>query len=441
MNDKFEKLLASFSERYAKEYDYYERSSALARQKLEALVQEYGIRAIVSHRAKDPSRLISKIRQRSVERNYKAVGQIYSDIVDLAGVRIALYFPDQRNKVKEIIENNFDVIGSKKEFPEDVKGKYKNKKFSGYWATHYRVKLGDLPNTADALRYEDAQIEIQIASVLMHAWSEVEHDLVYKPLDGDLSETEHQLLDQINGLVLAGETALEQLQVARQRRVAEQDKKFRDHFELADFLSGAMPSDDAAVGDSSLLGSSERLFNLLATVDKNTPRQVKDLLDIVGVDIENKLGIADKIYEKVYSENKERIKDEGRNINWSSIIFKNPRNSLINQKYLSDLKNLQSMYRNEPSSAEKEAFLNAQKLLTATVESIAYDKGIKSLEWTADGLKKAGIKPSDLVKKILEIKSMDIEKLSRDSTITSFRLNLLRASAVSVLKRLVPGSD
>jgi ppGpp synthetase/RelA/SpoT-type nucleotidyltranferase len=36
-------------------------------------------------------------------------------------------------------------------------------------------------------RYSKACIEIQVASVLMHAWAEVEHDLLYKPLIG----TEH----------------------------------------------------------------------------------------------------------------------------------------------------------------------------------------------------------------------------------------------------------
>ena len=39
-------------------------------------------------------------------------------------------------------------------------------------------------------KYATARIEIQVASVLMHAWSEVEHDLVYKPLSGTLSEEE-----------------------------------------------------------------------------------------------------------------------------------------------------------------------------------------------------------------------------------------------------------
>ncbi len=48
----------------------------------------------------------------------------------------------------------------------------------------------------------------------MHSWAEVEHDLVYKPINGKLSDEEYAILDEINGLVLSGEIALERLQKA-----------------------------------------------------------------------------------------------------------------------------------------------------------------------------------------------------------------------------------
>ena len=53
----------------------------------------------------------------------------------------------------------------------------------------------------------------------MHAWSEVEHDLVYKPMQGTLSEEELAILDELNGLVLTGEIALERLQAAGNERI------------------------------------------------------------------------------------------------------------------------------------------------------------------------------------------------------------------------------
>ena len=53
----------------------------------------------------------------------------------------------------------------------------------------------------------------------MHAWSEVEHDLIYKPMQGTLSEEELAILDELNGLVLTGEIALERLQAAGNERI------------------------------------------------------------------------------------------------------------------------------------------------------------------------------------------------------------------------------
>ena len=38
-------------------------------------------------------------------------------------------------------------------------------------------------------QYATAKIEVQVGSVLMHAWAEVEHDLIYKPESGELSQT------------------------------------------------------------------------------------------------------------------------------------------------------------------------------------------------------------------------------------------------------------
>lgn len=56
---------------------------------------------------------------------------------------------------------------------------YLVKRFSGYWARHYRVQLKDNLLQDTQKRYVNSKTEIQVASVLMHAWSEVEHDLVY----------------------------------------------------------------------------------------------------------------------------------------------------------------------------------------------------------------------------------------------------------------------
>lgn len=111
-----------FISRYRREFDFFEQAGRLVEQQLEARLQASGIRAIVTSRAKNPKRLEAKVRQRAPSRSYKSVEDIQGDIVDLAGVRVALYFPGERNEVDKIVRDQFDLISTPKEFPGGWKG-------------------------------------------------------------------------------------------------------------------------------------------------------------------------------------------------------------------------------------------------------------------------------------------------------------------------------
>lgn len=123
----------------------------------------------------------------------------------MSGVRIALYYPADRMRVSQLIEKNFKIIKDKK-FPNEVK--LVNNRFDGYHADHYRVEIRS-DTLEENKEYSDHIVEIQVASVLMHAWSEVNHDLGYKQFNGELSQQEKSILDVLNGLVLVGEGLLE----------------------------------------------------------------------------------------------------------------------------------------------------------------------------------------------------------------------------------------
>lgn len=229
-------LIEDFLEQYNKQYDFYSELAKIGCGKLESILAKRGIKAIVSFRAKKPERLRTKLQQRIEEKGYQNIIDIFTDIVDLAGVRVALYFPSERDLVDEVVNDLF-IVNKKKNFPESShKPKY-TKRFSGYWASHYRVVLKQ--NEPEYERYQNTQFEIQVASVLMHAWSEVEHDLVYKPLSGELSEDELAILDQINGLVLSGEIALERLQKAMANRT-ENKKEISDRYELTNYIVSSL---------------------------------------------------------------------------------------------------------------------------------------------------------------------------------------------------------
>lgn len=127
-------------------------------------------------------------------------------------------------------------------------------------------------------RYVNSKTEIQVASVLMHAWSEVEHDLVYKPLNGTLSEEELAILDELNGLVLAGEIALERLQIAGTARILE-DKLFNNQYDLASYLYDKY--EDKLKNKRQQLGNVELLFKLMERCDVNTSSDLTPYLTSV----------------------------------------------------------------------------------------------------------------------------------------------------------------
>src|SRR2546429_641727 len=135
-------------------------------------------------------------------------------------------------------------------------------RFSGYWATHYRVQLKESSLGTAQQRYADARVEIQVASVL---------NLVYKPFEGTLSDEEYAILDELNGLVIAGEIALERLQKAGETRVAGSEREFVNHFDLASHLLSRTALEAHGPLADSALGRVDLLFELLKRLGLLTP--------------------------------------------------------------------------------------------------------------------------------------------------------------------------
>lgn len=100
-----------------------------------------------------------------------------SDITDISGLRIITYFSTDVDRIASIIQEEFEVDKSNS---VDKRIKLDPDRF-GYLSIHYVVKLNTnrllLP---EFLRFKKLKIEIQIRSILQHAWAEIEHDLGYK---------------------------------------------------------------------------------------------------------------------------------------------------------------------------------------------------------------------------------------------------------------------
>lgn len=296
--------IEDFINQYNREYDFYQELSRIAANKIEDQLFKRAIKAIVTHRAKRPDRLLEKLEKRNETKQYIQKNDIVKDIVDLAGVRVSLYFPSQRNILDEIVNDIF-YVEKKKNFPDEAHTPKYEKRFSGYWASHYRIKLKE-----DSInqRYMDSLVEIQIASVLMHAWSEVEHDLVYKPHSGALSDDELAILDEINGLVLSGEIALERLHKAMSERTKNK-KEISDKYELTNFLINNLTKRHQA---NFKLGNTFFLNNFLNST-KNRIDTDKFNNYIHNLDINSKETASDQILTMLLYDNSGNVKDILRN--------------------------------------------------------------------------------------------------------------------------------
>lgn len=100
-----------------------------------------------------------------------------TEITDIVGIRIITYYAGDVDKISEIIEQEFKVD---KENSIDKRKSMEPDRF-GYCSVHYVVEMSDERiSLCENLAYKGLKCEIQIRSVLQHAWAEIEHDIGYK---------------------------------------------------------------------------------------------------------------------------------------------------------------------------------------------------------------------------------------------------------------------
>lgn len=161
---------------YDGEVAIYKDLAATSASLLENISLNYGVQLhSITHRRKSRSSLAAKISK--PDKEYDRLG----DITDLAAVRIITYFADDVDKVAEIVEREFSVD------PDNSidKRKFLDPDRFGYQSLHYVVTfIADRCKLSEYSRFNYRKVEIQIRSILQHAWAEIEHDLGYKSAVG-----------------------------------------------------------------------------------------------------------------------------------------------------------------------------------------------------------------------------------------------------------------
>lgn len=123
----------------------------------------------VSARTKTLDSLIEKIEKKG----YQAT----EDITDIVGVRIITYIESDVKRACDIIESAFQVHREKS---GDKSAALQSNEI-GYRSVHYVCDLGTTRVTLPELaQFSNMLFEVQVRTVLQHAWAEIEHDRSYK---------------------------------------------------------------------------------------------------------------------------------------------------------------------------------------------------------------------------------------------------------------------
>ncbi|KGE18426.1 GTP pyrophosphokinase [Paenibacillus wynnii] len=156
---------------YQNNRDFYKRLALKVELIIKEILEYQGINYhSVSSRAKD----IDSFAEKASKDKYSNPKE---QIKDLAGIRVIAYVEADLSKICEVIEREFII------YSEDSGDKSSSLAINqvGYRSVHYisefsksRVELPEFQ------RFNEVCFEIQVRTILQHAWAEIEHDRSYK---------------------------------------------------------------------------------------------------------------------------------------------------------------------------------------------------------------------------------------------------------------------
>lgn len=158
-----EVVLAEFDARKDQLKAFCEKTKGL----IEACLEDAGIR-FQSVQARVKSRKKLREKYLNPEKNYTQL----DDITDLAALRIITYYEDEVDRAADVIRREFEIDPAnsvdKRETEPDRFGYYA----LNLVCCHARRRAEDV----EYKKFAGVRCEIQITSVLRHAWSEIQHD-------------------------------------------------------------------------------------------------------------------------------------------------------------------------------------------------------------------------------------------------------------------------
>ncbi|MEU4876894.1 hypothetical protein [Streptomyces sp. NPDC021608] len=162
-----------WSAAYEREYPRRERFTRRLRDLLEEITERSSVDvALIEKRTKSVASFSEKIERKSGK-----YPDPLRDITDLSGIRIITYYLEDVARVGELIRGALTVDA----FEAALNSAEVSVDRFGYASEHYIVRLGpDRSPLPEWTEFHDMRAEIQVRTVLQHAWSSVSHKVAYK---------------------------------------------------------------------------------------------------------------------------------------------------------------------------------------------------------------------------------------------------------------------
>jgi GTP pyrophosphokinase len=197
---------------YSERFQVYERFTTKVRGLLEELLRTNEINFSSEHRTKD----INHFREK-ITRPGKSYVNPLNEITDLCGVRIIVRQLADVNKAISIIKNEFKV--------DDSNSVYKAEELNvdqfGYTSVHLVVNLNvGRAALTEWRQFEGLKIEIQIRTILQHAWAVISHPFDYK-VGADIPREFRRRLFRLSALFQLADEELDQLVEDIEEKIAD----------------------------------------------------------------------------------------------------------------------------------------------------------------------------------------------------------------------------
>ncbi|WP_347312765.1 GTP pyrophosphokinase [Defluviimonas sp. SAOS-178_SWC] len=188
-----EPLGRSWEEIYSKErtrfYDYTREIHSILEK---VLAQERLDVVSIEARTKSIDSFLNKLDRESAKYN-----DPLNDITDLSACRIICYYFEDIETIDSLIRDNF-AIDERNSVKKD---QIENPKEFGYLSRHLVVEMNsDRLKLSEFKRFKGMKCEIQVRTVLQHAWAAIEHKLQYK-VNQDVPQPLQRKLFQISAML------------------------------------------------------------------------------------------------------------------------------------------------------------------------------------------------------------------------------------------------